>query len=280
MKIEDFDKIREMLDSAVGACHARITLVLVGKELAPKGRDYAQVYVVLNNQKGTKKKGLVKDIVKLMEGNREKSLDEFVQRVKVSDAGDFIQVWLDKEDEKPKKRRSKKPRKRIKPTDKEYWTLQERRWFKGDIVITDPCYIEKFCTVSEYTAMMTSTTYYGDWGCTVFRSSVGRPGLLRRDADIVGEFCADSGQVCVTPLKDITMANQAEAWLAEHPWCGTIIRGFTGYVTFMTHTTRMRTKHKDENGKTICYNDIELRVRGEGDVGGKAFAFESVQTSL
>lgn len=179
-----------------------------------------------------------------------------------------------------KKQSPKKPKKRLGPKDREYWTIREQRHIKGSILITDPCYIEKFCTPGKYAAMMSSTTYYGDWGCTVFRSAVGYPGLLRRDVGIVGEFCADSGQVCVTPLKDVAMADEAEKWLAEHPWCGTIIRGFSGDVTFMTHTTRMRTKLKDENGKTIYYNDIELRVRGEGKVGGKEFAFESAQTSL
>lgn len=155
---------------------------------------------------------------------------------------------------------------------------------EADVLITDPCYLmhgvqsgneisregpEDWCKAHG----LISTTFYGDWGCTVYRAS--RPvGGLRVSATKLGEFCADSGMVCVVGMDNVNERFPLmKKWIDEHHWCATVIRGFKGKVRFMTR----KTVEKLEND--VEYEDVELRVRGDGEIGGKKFSFESVQTS-
>lgn len=103
---------------------------------------------------------------------------------------------------------------------------------KGDIVITDPCYINhsiNFNIKNIETNIgilnepnIISSTLYGDWSCSVINLS---------NNEKIGEFCADAGMVIVCTLKDAVSLNQEfEKWVEEHPWCATIIRDFDGEV--------------------------------------------------
>lgn len=154
------------------------------------------------------------------------------------------------------------------------WTCEAHRLFNDTIVITDPCYLseEDVDDVVMRNGLL-GTTYYGDWGCTLFRAGedVGRiPG----NAEELGHFTADAGRVCVVPL-DVakTIRPDFEEWLAERPWCAAVVRDFDGEVRFMV---RRKTEEWDDGS---VHEDVELRVRGDGTAEGEEIAFESVQTS-
>jgi hypothetical protein len=155
------------------------------------------------------------------------------------------------------------------------WQCIKRASFDGDIVITDPCYllhgggkeVLKWQDMKSFVTGhggMFNTTYYGDWSCTVFKTGNSLAGGRLMNVDAIGEFCADSGTVCVIDLKHVReVSPKFEDWLKDHAWCGTVVRGFKGSV-----------------GLFKCSEGIALRVRGDGEVGGEAISFESKQTSL
>ena len=157
-----------------------------------------------------------------------------------------------------------------------------------DVLITDPCYLRhgedggRSMTWDELEAWagehgLISRTFYGDWGCTVFKAmtEVGHP---YEDKEL-GKFCADAGMVCVLGMDDVKKRfPRIEEWIAGHDWCATVIRGFCGHVRLMTLTNRR--SFKDKEGKKIWYDDTELRVHGVGTIDYVDAAFESVQTSL
>lgn len=92
-----------------------------------------------------------------------------------------------------------------------------------DIVITDPCY---FHVDANPEKMIQRDTIYGDWSCSVFAKYY--------EPEVIGEFCADSGMVCVAALKDVLKINpEFENWAKEHSWCATIIRNYTGHVAIV-----------------------------------------------
>lgn len=160
--------------------------------------------------------------------------------------------------------------------------LARKVYFKGDIVITDPCYIvnskdfdedpkkELFFTYKkkeEYPDFdgknskmfmedelrykkakelwenedseefyeptiflgfkhesMERYNLYGDWSCTTYNV---------KTKEILGEFCADSGTVCVYNVEDVKRYNPDFLKEAqEKPWIATIIKDFEGYVQF------------------------------------------------
>lgn len=132
--------------------------------------------------------------------------------------------------------------------------------FLGDIVITDPCYIRTT------PCPMYTSTRYGDWSCMVYPGSMdtnNNPKIweeeyikffndynfagksddekkaLREEhkkfkedwkKNILGEFCADSGQVGVFEWYKLTESEQK--WVLEHPWCAAVIKDFSGNVEF------------------------------------------------
>ena len=162
------------------------------------------------------------------------------------------------------------------------WECLMSKEFDGDIVITDPCYVLAHvdCDGGEIYGGrgMASSTYYGDWGCTLFRTEndVGRVG---KGSPALGRFCADGGMVCVAYVEDAresfnSMKNGCsfDKWLEERPWCATVVKGFKGKVSFMLRRGTF-------TYKGVKYDNSELRVRGDGEAGGKPFLFESVQTS-
>ena len=100
-------------------------------------------------------------------------------------------------------------------------------------------------------------TFYGDWGCTVFREE---------NNEVLGEFCADSGRVGVYDLSEILIHNpDFREWASEHPWCATIIKDFSGDVWMEIEKTSL------EDGSI----DYSVHVIGKGNVN-----FKSFQTSL
>lgn len=162
--------------------------------------------------------------------------------------------------------------------------------FDGDVLVTDPCYLrhggahemgravgwnpdetEKF--VRDRGGLY-STTYYGDWGCTMYRTKERVVGRIPRNAKILGFFCADAGLVCVVALKHVLERSpRFEDWLNEHGHCGTIIRNFKGKVSLMKRSWKVKLRGH-------VYTETELRVHGEGTVGGEPILFESKQTSM
>lgn len=168
------------------------------------------------------------------------------------------------------------------------WECIKSADFDGDILITDPCYLhhgggknlESYDSWEPWAKKhgLVNTTYYGDWGCTVFKSGP-QEGRIPRAAEELGEFCADAGMVCVVKLDDVLKESpKFMEWLGARLWCGTVIRGFKGKIKFITKTTPQ--SYMDEQGKTHHYNDIELHIRGDGEIDGKPMSFESKQTSL
>ena len=104
--------------------------------------------------------------------------------------------------------------------------------FDGDIVITDPCYINDetndpnwlFSSVNH----ISNNTLYGDWSCTVWKAKDYKE--CTGDNEI-GEFCADSGMVIVADWTQIKKYNpKAEKWVKDHDWCATVIKDFKGVV--------------------------------------------------
>lgn len=137
----------------------------------------------------------------------------------------------------------------------------------GDIIITDPCYIDEFINPSH-----SRSTLYGDWGCSVwsFDPTVGN--MPKEGEKPFGEFCADSGQVCVTVLGSYAR-KKIEEWLKGREWCGTIIDGFKGKVEYVEVV-----EYSAYEGEWA--ESRSLRVRGTGVKDGKPYGFITSQTSL
>ena len=172
---------------------------------------------------------------------------------------------------------------------KKEWVCIAEREFDGDILITDPCYVNlrEVGIQIDWDSReawikkrgLFNTTYYGDWGCTVYTVEPdSRVGYIGPDSEYVGKFCADAGLVCVLDMRDARkISPDIDGWIAGHEWCATIIKGFRGRVRLMTQTSK---KWYVYEGTRKYYDDTELRVRGDGTVDGKPFGFESMQTSL
>ena len=137
----------------------------------------------------------------------------------------------------------------------------------GDIIITDPCYIDEFINPSH-----SRSTLYGDWGCSVwsFDPTVGN--MPKEGEKPFGEFCADSARVCVTVLGSYAR-KKIENWLKGREWCATIIDGFKGKVEYIELV-----EYVAYDGEWV--EDRSLRIRGTGVKDGKPYGFITSQTSL
>lgn len=135
--------------------------------------------------------------------------------------------------------------------------------FKGDIIITDPCYLK--CNVKG----IQTSTLYGDWSCTTFLDNgtvdevmdkiwkeyidvfnkynsvsdknekteiynkwVEDRNKILNQYGVLGQFCADAGMVGVWLLEDVLKANPEFNYHIERPWTTTWIKGFEGDVEF------------------------------------------------
>lgn len=120
--------------------------------------------------------------------------------------------------------------------------------FKGDIIITDPCYIAKDnddwfkCETGEnmealgFDNYITSDTLYGDWSCTTYQYDIGHfdsNDILRYEPiKEIGNFCADAGMVGVFLLEEVLKYNPNFDYHITKPWTTTLIKDFDGTVRF------------------------------------------------
>lgn len=86
-------------------------------------------------------------------------------------------------------------------------------------------------------------TIYGDWSCHTFDIDT---------KEVIGRFCADSGQVAVFLLDDVLKYNPDFDYHINRPWTTTLIRDFHGTVEL--HLS------EDESGEQ------EVTVVGRGNV--------------
>lgn len=107
--------------------------------------------------------------------------------------------------------------------------------FKGDIIITDPCYIisddnDDDWGKSSYgedmgvlglRTYLSRGTIYGDWSCTTFEDET---------ENVLGEFCADAGMVAVFLLDEVLKYNPDFDCHLESPWTTTWIKDFDGEI--------------------------------------------------
>lgn len=120
-----------------------------------------------------------------------------------------------------------------------------------DIIITDPCYIFDYDKTDGYTDfkkvgidnIVCHDTISGDWSCTTFDTDTDKH---------LGNFCADTGLVCVAPLKKVIELNDGYEDIKDREWTRTIIHNFTGHVYLDFK--------KDEDG------DEYVEVVGEGNI--------------
>lgn len=134
---------------------------------------------------------------------------------------------------------------------------------KGDIVITDPCYIDEWINPDN-----TQFTLYGDWSCSLWKCDPDtmRPG---RKAKPFGHFAADSARVSVTCIDKCDNRCDIEKFVEERPDLACIVKRFDGKVCYEKHTTWYA-----YNGK--WYRNEYLIVTGHG----KPFCFTSAQTGF
>lgn len=145
--------------------------------------------------------------------------------------------------------------------------------FKGDIIITDPCYIIRAehhgtqpitdddweaCDYGDNMQVLGIKNYiccgtiYGDWSCTTFNSDTN---------EAIGEFCADAGMVAVFLLDEVLKYNPDFDYHIARPWTTTLIKNFDGEVDF-------KIIHNE-------YEEPEVQVVGKGNIN-----FVGKQTGL
>lgn len=127
-----------------------------------------------------------------------------------------------------------------------YSDYGRKKYFKGDIIITDPCYVIKKNTndwelsncgknmkmlgISNY---LCNSTIYGDWSCTTFEEKSNKK---------LGEFCADAGLVAVFLLDEVLKYNPDFDYHKERQWTTTLIKGFDGEISI----DLIKTDYEDE----------------------------------
>lgn len=121
--------------------------------------------------------------------------------------------------------------------------------FNGDILITDPCYILKDESYDQDWSKckygynmeklgiknyITNSTLYGDWSCTVWKSSYLKECTKE---NVIGKFCADAGLVSVFLLDEVRRYNpDIDEWIKNHSWCAAVIKKFDGDVQMMIYS--------------------------------------------
>ncbi len=152
--------------------------------------------------------------------------------------------------------------------------------FKGDIIITDPCYIIRDNTddwsrcnygddmerlgIKNY---LCRDTIYGDWSCTTFDSDT---------KESIGEFCADAGMVAVFLLDEVHKYNPDFDWYESRPWTTTLIKDFDGDVRIdVIHTEGIYENDTKYYKKGDKWEDDSVVVVGVGNIN-----FETRQTGF
>lgn len=152
--------------------------------------------------------------------------------------------------------------------------------FKGNIIITDPCYIirkdsndwskcgygnnMKALGIENY---LCRDTIYGDWSCTTFNSDTKKA---------IGEFCADAGMVAVFLLDEVLAYNPDFDLYETKPWTTTLIKDFDGDIEInIIHIEGVYDDDTEWHSKGDKWEDDEVRVIGKGNIN-----FETHQTGL
>lgn len=152
--------------------------------------------------------------------------------------------------------------------------------FKGDIIITDPCYIIKDntddwskCNYGEdmenlgIKNYLCRDTIYGDWSCTTFNSDT---------KESIGEFCADAGMVAVFLLDEVHKYNPDFDWYESRPWTTTLIKDFDGDVKIdVVHIEGIYEEDSKYYKKGDKWEDDSVVVIGIGNIN-----FETRQTGF
>lgn len=149
--------------------------------------------------------------------------------------------------------------------------------FKGDIIITDPCYIMRkdsnhddwdVCNygnnmdVLGFTNYLTSGTEYGDWSCTTYDKDTHK---------ILGSFCADAGLVSVFLLDEVLKYNPEFDYHINRLWTTTLIKDFDGDIEI--GTSEYPKYYDEETEQVVHYSCVS--VRGTGNIN-----FYTTQTGL
>ena len=168
--------------------------------------------------------------------------------------------------------------------------VEEGEWYVNEtIVITDPCYIKKS------RPEMKTSTLYGDWSCMVYPGEMGvnkdpdewdekyfkfygeynfeskteeEKEKMRTDwkcfkerwkkEHILGEFCADAGEVGVFQWSKLT--EEDKDWVREHDWCAAVIPNVTGKICFETVTD----ENGDKSRHVVCKGETNFFTRQSG----------------
>ncbi|RHS68261.1 hypothetical protein DW954_02685 [Clostridium sp. AM45-5] len=152
--------------------------------------------------------------------------------------------------------------------------------FKGDIIITDPCYIIREnsddwtkCGCGDFMEdlgikhYLCRDTIYGDWSCTTFNLDTKKE---------IGEFCADAGLVAVFLLDEVLAYNPDFDWYESKPWTTTLIRDFDGDIEMkVIHTEGVYDEDTKWYKKGEKWTDDSLSVVGTGNIN-----FETHQTGF
>ena len=151
--------------------------------------------------------------------------------------------------------------------------------FKGDIIITDPCYIMrakhhgteplhgddwKYCNYGGFMEVLGIQNYicrdtlYGDWSCTTFNSDTNEK---------IGEFCADAGMVAVFLLDEVLAYNPDFDYHISRPWTTTLIKDFDGEVEFVVkHIEGVYEEDTEWWKKGDKWEDDVVEVVGTGNI--------------
>lgn len=101
-----------------------------------------------------------------------------------------------------------------------------------------------------FTDYIKNSTYYGDWSCTTFETDENGEAIKDK---ILGNFCADGGEVAVLKLSEVLKYRPDFNYHIEKPWTTTLIKNFTGDIWLK------KTVVKDGN-----YTFVLLNVIGKG----------------
>ena len=153
--------------------------------------------------------------------------------------------------------------------------------FDGDILITDPCYLSmnmprdarnRFdCEIMNDYGIegIESVTHYGDWSCATYDR-------LNKDDNgndkQIGEFCSDSGMVCVCDLESVLKFNPQFDCHVNNPRIVTWIKNFKGTA---------RIKITEKMGKDhYLYYVVSIVGRGKDKETGAPIKFYTKQTGF
>ena len=170
-------------------------------------------------------------------------------------------------------------------------------FFGEDVLITDPCYFIKgadwnyICDAMPDSKLVQKKlseigingfavgTKYGDWSCTVYKTNLvdsaveriknGEDDALTKELKSCGQFCADSGTVCVVSLPDVVRYSRENAENFMGPNCkiATIVRGFFGRATVLD------IKDKECKDFNLVYRHLVLK-----DISGNGPGYVTIQT--